>query len=257
MASNRPKAPSFVSFKGTFVFPKLSEPDYGNKDYPKPDGEFSTKIKGDANDAEVKALIAKLEPFHSAAVAQAEEEFKALKIETRKKLGKITVNPLFETEYDEDEEPTGNILFKFSMKYSGTFKKGPKEGKVWKRVPAIFDAKGNKLPYFDKQNNPIPNMPAIWGGTVGRVSFELGLNKEGKPGYFVPATGAAGLSLKLQAVRIIDLVSGGQRSASDYGFDQEEEGYTKDEADFSQPESSTTEGKTDGGVAASDDNPDF
>lgn len=261
--AQRPQSPQFTSFKGTFVFPKLSEPDYGSKDFPKPNGAFRTKLRGKLDDAEVKATLAKLQPYYDAAMEQAEKEFKALKIETRKKLGKVTQQPLFATVFDEDENETGEIDFNFSMPYSGVFKKGPKEGQTWKRVPDIFDARGNKLPYFDKQKNPIKNAPGIWGGTVGRIAFELGLNKEGQPGYFIPGTGLAGLSLKLRAVRIISLVSGGQRSASDYGFADEEGddlssqfGANENADETVEQNSNSTEGSA-GGVASGDDNPDF
>lgn len=246
----RVKAPSFITPRLIAKFPKLSEADYGTKDFPKPDGEFSVKGVGKADDAEVKAFLAKLQPFHDAAVEQAQKEFDALKPAQRKKLEKVTINPLFTPVYDEEtEEETGDIEFKFAMKHSGVIKNGPKAGKAWKRYPDIFDAKGNRM-------KPVPQ---IWGGTVLRVAFELGLNKEGQPGYFIPATGAAGLSLRLQAVRILDLVSGGQRDASAYGFDAEEEGY-----EYTAPaasEETSTEGESEGadsGVAASgDNNPDF
>jgi hypothetical protein len=258
--AKRPEAPKFTSFKGVFVFPKLSSPDYGNKDYPKPDGVFSTKLRGKADDPEVMAMLAQLEPFHAAALQQADTEFKALKPDTRKKLGKVSVQPLFSTIFDEDENETGEIDFNFTMPYSGVFKKGPKEGQTWKRVPDIFDARGNKLSYFDKQKNPIKGMPDIWGGTVGRIAFELGMNKEGQPGYFIPGTGLAGLSLKLRAVRLIKLVSGGSRSASDYGFEGEEEGDDLSNlapATSSDSDSSDKTEQTSSAETAADDNTDF
>jgi hypothetical protein len=247
--TSRPKAPSFTTPHMVFKFPKLSEPDYGTKDYPKPDGEYSTKCVGKADDPAVQAFIAKLQPFHDAAVKQAQKEFDALKPAQRNKLGKITVNPLFTPVYDDDENETGEIEFKFAMKHSGEYKTGPKAGKRWSRTPDIFDAKGNKM-------QPVPQ---IWGGTVGRVAFELGMSREGQPGYFIPATGAAGVSLRLQAVRIIDLVSGGQRDAKAYGFDEEEEGYEYSPADAKTEETTATgeQTATAGGETVGDDNPDF
>lgn len=242
------KAPQFVSFKGTLVYPKLHEVDYGSKDYPKPDGEFSTKLRGRLDDADVKAFIAKLQPLHDVAVENARAAFKELKVETRKKLKDITVNQLYTTCYDkETEEPTGEVEFKFSMKHKIEIKKGPKAGKSFLKYPAIFDAKGNLM-------KPVPE---IWGGSVARVSFEVGIDREGQPGYFIPGTGACGLSLRLQAARIIDLVQGGARSASDYGFDGEEEGYEYSPADTTDATSEESTEGTAGGVGPSDDNPDF
>lgn len=224
MAEAKKKNPKFTSPKGTFKFPKLSEPDYGSKEYPKPDGVYSVNLVLPADAPEIKAFIAKLQPLHDAAVEEAEQEAKQLKIESRKKLeaknGKslVAVNGFFTTLYDrETEEPTGEIEFKFSMGAGGEFKKGPKAGQRWAAKPALFDAKGT----------PMVKAPNIWGGTLGRVSFEA-------QSYFIIGTGAVGLKLKLQATQIIDLVSEGQRSASSYGFGEEDGyGYSEAEAETS------------------------
>lgn len=187
---------------GTFKYPKLNAPDFGNEKYKKPDGVYGTKLVLRADSPEAKAFIAQLTPHYEEAMKEADEAFSKLKIETRKKLKSVQPNPLFTEIYDkETEQPTGDIEFNFSMPASGTYKKGPKEGQKWTAKPHLFDAKGQK----------ITNPPAIWGGTTGRVSFEM------RP-YFVPGTGAAGLSLRLIGAQIINLVSGGERSASSMGF---------------------------------------
>ena len=213
MADKRPKLVKMVSPRLTFVFPKLTAPDYGTKDYPKPDGEYSTKGRMAADSPEAKAFIAKLQPHVDAAMADAEKQFKELKVETRKKLGSVKWNDLYTVLYDQEtEEPTGEIEFKFAMKASGERKKGPKSGSRWHRQPDIFDARGV----------PMKKLPDIWSGTVGKVSFEI------SP-YFIPGTGVGGLKLALLGVQVIDLVSGGGRNASDHGFG-EEEGYAHDDS---------------------------
>lgn len=219
--AERKKAPKFTTPKVTLLFPKLDKPDYGNEKYPKPEGEYSTQalIKGDSPEA--KKFIAQLMPLYEEAMEWAEQQFKALKVETRKKLGSVSRNDLFTTVYDQEtEEPTGDIRFKFAMGASGIRNKGKKNEEKWTAAPAIFDAKGR----------PMRKFPQIWSGSTAKISFTVGLNSDGLPGYFIPGTGAAGLKLKLAAVQIIDLVSGGQRSASSYGFD-EEDGYEYDESD--------------------------
>lgn len=207
----RKTLPQMTTPRVAFKYPRLNTPDYGNDEFPKPDGEYSVRFVAQADDPAIVKFIAKLTPLFDAAVANAEEEFKKLKVDQRKKLGKVQVNDLFKTIYDEEtEEPTGEIEFKFAMKASGKDKKG----KAWSRKPAIFDAKGN----------PMTKAPDIWGGTVGIISF--------KPSdYFIPGTGAAGLSLKLDGVQIIDLVQGGQKSAKSLGFEAQEDGYEYDESD--------------------------
>lgn len=224
MSEARKKLPKSVSFRGPFRFPKLSEPDFGNEKYPKPDGEFSVGLIGRADAKEVKAFLKELEPHYTAAIAEGAEKFKAMSVAARKKLEKQGVkgpieNPLFTEIYDkETEEPTGEIVFKFAGTASGERKKGPKAGTRWNWKPVIFDAKGKR----------IEKVPDIWGGTIGKVSFEM------QP-YFIESSGAAGLKLKLLGAQIIDLVSAGARTASDLGF-EEEEGYehkdTKPDGEF-------------------------
>jgi hypothetical protein len=227
---NRKKDPSFTSPRLKFQWPKLTEPDYGNEKYPKPDGQYTVNGIGRADDPAVKKFIADLTPHYEEALAAASETFKGLKVETRKKLKQVTENALFTELYDKDtEEPTGEISFKFSMTASGTRKKGPKAGQKWTRKPMIFDAKGQRM----------AKAPQIWSGTEGRVSFTT------RP-YFVPGTGAAGLSLRLEAVKILALVSEGTRSADSYGFGGEEEGYEHEE-DMTTDETTTDESGNAGG----------
>jgi hypothetical protein len=221
--------PKFISPKGVFKFPALAEPDYGNKDYPKPDGVYKVLLVLQADAPETKAFIAKLDPIYQEALSKGREEFAKLKVETRKKLKDITENSLFTVLYDkETEEPTGEVQFSFSMPASGEYKKGPKAGQKWTAQPDLFDARGV----------PMKKVAKIWGGTVGKVSFEA-------RDYFIPGTGASGLSLRLKGAQIIDLVSGGQRTAASHGFG-EEEGYAYDENQF-------VEETTSGAGAAADD----
>lgn len=213
MADKKPKNFSSTTPRGIFRYPALDKPDYGNEQFPKPDGEYKVQLILSREAAE--PLIAKLQPIYNKAIADGEAEFGKLKVEQRKKLKELKANDLFSPEYDkETEEETGNVIFKFTMQASGKNKKG----EPWSRKPAVFDAKGK----------PMLKVPQIWGGTEGKVSFEA------SP-YFIPGTGAAGLKLRLQAVQIIDLVSGGQRDAGAYGFG-EEDGY---EAGEDQPEDTT------------------
>lgn len=256
-----PKRPKGISFAGIFEWPHLTEPSYGTEKHPKPDGEYSVNLIGHKDDPKVKAMIAFLKPMHDAAVEAAKEKFKALKVESRKALQKkngksgIQVNELYKEVYDEEtEEPTGEIKFKFTMRASGVRKKGPKAGTRWHRRPDIFDAQSTK---------PMKNVPDIWGGTRGRVAYEVGVDQDGTPGYFIPGTGAVGLKLELQAVRILELVSKGQRTANEYGFEEEEEegGYVHDDdAVTSDDEEEEADASEDADADAEDDdgeNPDF
>jgi hypothetical protein len=231
MSTNKqPKRPQITSPKGTFRFPKLSEPDFGNQKFPKPDGEYSVQLVLKQDSPEFDKFFEILRPHYEAALEQAEAAFKELPIGTRKKLGKVTPNDLFTTLYDkETEEPTGEVAFKAAAKASGERKHGPKAGTRWNFKPAVFDAKGK---YLSKA-------PEIWGGTVGRISVEV------SP-YFIPGTGAAGLKMHLVGAQIIDLVQGGQRNASDMGFGSEEGGYEHEDAPSMPEETITTTDASEG-----------
>lgn len=209
--TKRPKAPTFTTPSGIFKFPKLNEPDTKFN----ANGDYSTKFISDL--ATMGDLIAKLEPIHAKAISEGKEAFAKMDVATRKKLEKkgvtFTANPFFNPMYDDKEEETDGVEFNFKMSASGVYKTGPKTGQTWTRKPTIFDAKGK----------PMTKPPQIWGGTTGKVNFEV------SP-YWVPGQLAAGISLRLQAVQIIDLVSGGTRAAKDYGFG-EEEGYEDTPAD--------------------------
>jgi hypothetical protein len=214
MAEKRIPAPAFTSPKGVFQFPRLNEADTKFKS----EGEYSVKLILSKDAA--SPLIAKLDPLHEKAVEKGEEEFAKLKPAQRAKLKQVTANDYYTEEYDSDEKPTGNLLFNFKMTASGTSKK---TGKEWKRRPALFDAKGAKLGKYDANGKEIVKAPSIWSGTVGKINFEV-------TPYFNAAAGAAGISLRLQAAQVIELRSGGQKSAAEYGFG-EEEGYSmEDEA---------------------------
>ena len=102
--------------------------------------------------------------------------------------------------FSEDEE--GNIVFNFKLKASGIRQNGEK----WSQRPVLYDSKGN---IFDPQNN------IIWGGTEAKVAFQ-------PVPYFVGSIGA-GVSLRLKAVQILNLVTGGA-DATSFGF-KEEDGF--------------------------------
>jgi hypothetical protein len=190
--------PKLTSPKGVFVYPKLSEPDYKFKK----EGEFSVKLKLTAEQA--KPLIDTLTPLYEAAIAEGQIKFDTLPVASRKKLKALTENAFYTEVYDQDtEEPTGEVLFKFSNTHK---KENQKTGKSWTFSPAVFDAKGK----------PMKPVPDIWSGSVGKVNFEVS-------GYFNAAAGAAGLSLRLNAAQIIELVAGGGGgNAAGFGFEEEE-----------------------------------
>lgn len=217
--TKKPKRISYTTPKGVFKFPSLSKPDFGNESFPKPDGEFKVAVVVPLELAQ--PLIDKLMPEWNIAIALGHEAFGALALPVRKKLGALKEQMFYETEYDPDtEEETGNVIFKFKTKYKITDKK-------------TGDTRFNTIGLFDASSPPKPLAPgvAIYGGTVGKISFQVA-------DYFVAGQGMAGLSLRLGAAQVIDLVGPGNRSASSFGFGGEEGGYETEEADSFPPEES-------------------
>lgn len=229
----RAQAPRFTTGKGPFRFPNLSEVNFGSDEYPAPAGRYNVDMLVPENEGWVQDLIAKLRPLHDRAIAKGEIAFAALPVASRKRLKELTVNPFYIEETDKDtEEPTGNIIFKFKVKASVESTKGKNIGKIWDTRPTVFGKDGvtKLVPGFRFQQREdgldIKDvhkrvLPIIGGGTLGKVSFEVGLDKDDEPGYFVTGTGMAGITLTLAAAQVIELVEGGDRSGDSYGFGNE------------------------------------
>lgn len=108
------------------------------------------------------------------------------------------------------KEYNGDDLFKFKMTHIMETKKG-----LWERKVPIFDAKGNNI---------TDSISDIGRGSKGKIAFELAPFYMNDKNY--------GVSLRLTAIQVLELVEGGADSASAFGFGQED-GYVKSEDDVS------------------------
>jgi len=142
----------------------------------------------------VKEIVAKIKATY--------EDYKTT-LDDPKKAKKEPKHLGFEPETDDNGDETGNLIFKFKAKASFINKKGER---VEKAAPAVFDAQCKQI------KEPI----AIYNGTTMIVNFS-------PSGYFNGTNN--GVTLYLNAVQIINLVSGGNGDAKDFGFG-EEEGYS-------------------------------
>ncbi len=206
MSTDAPKTIKKSTPPAVAKWPKLTEPDFGTPAFPKPEGEYSVKLVFDEVDPEFQKFRDELAPYIAAAERAGQAEFNKLAKPQRDKLGKMMLNQVFVPVYDEQENPTGQVEMKLTMKASGIVKKGPREGKKWQRSPDIYDARGVKL-------NKAKKLPAIWGGSILIASFNFA---EG--GYFIAGTGACGLKMQLDGIQILTLRQGGDRSAESHGF---------------------------------------
>ena len=192
----------YTTEAGVFKYPHLSTPDHGTKEYPKDKPEYNVRlILSPEESAKLKAFLM---PFYEDALEEGKAKFDERPVAARKK------NPFDPQEpgtpiYDDDENETGEMEFKFKTK---AFYKDRVTGEERENKLAVFDAKGNR----------IPKDVEIWGGTVGKVSYNIAP-------YFVDANHMCGLTLYLNSVQVLELVSEGTRTAASFGFEVEE-GFT-------------------------------
>lgn len=230
MATTKPKFINITTSPGTAIWPKLNAPDTKFK----AGGEFAVRIKLSAEEAQ--PIIDKYE-------AELAAHFERVKAELMKGDGKdkakakalkLAADKPYKPEYDDEGEETGNMLLNFKMPH-----RVPREGKADLLLyPAIFDAAGKEL----------KNPPEIWGGSKLVVAGQL------RP--FNTAIGV-GLSMRLQAVQILELATKGSRDAAGFGFGKDADGYQGD--DDAPPRSFGGADAGDDGNPADDipNNPDF
>ena len=148
-----------------------------------PDGDYKVNLEIDPTE-----ITTFLDEQLEASIAAAKKENPSKKIKEG------------DAPYSVNEE-TGKVTLRFKLKA----KVHPKNGESFDQSPALFDAKGK----------PLSKDIKIGGGSKMKVSYEI------LPYY--TAIAGAGISLRLKAVQVIDLVeysSGG--SGESYGFGKED-----------------------------------
>ena len=112
----------------------------------------------------------------------------------------------------DTDEPTGQVVFNF---------KSSADQDVWVNKVKTGEKKARVIPFFDARGQPVlGKKPALWGGSKLRISFT-------PVPYHNAAANNYGVSLRLEAVKIIQAVVGGQgQDAAAYGMGEEEDGYT-------------------------------
>lgn len=199
--TEKKKRTRYTSPKGSALFARVIDVDYGTEKYPDTKGSFNITLALD--EPEAQRLESMLEEEVAEARVFADNAFAELKPQSQKKLGEVKFNELGPEEYDRDGNLTGRRLFRFK---TGAFYE--KNGKKLQRRVPLFDAMQQAVSLKEEPGN----------GSIIRVSFTC------NP-YFVEGQGMGGLSLYLDAVQIIKLNKAGERSASDYGFAAEEGGF--------------------------------
>lgn len=198
--------PTSFSPKARAVFPRLNTPDTKFK----AEGRYSVKIR--MPEAEARAFLAKFESL-------SEENFKEVLAAHSNDIDKKTGKPLppptndglpFTLELDESKKPNGFMQIAFNMNAEY---KNKKTGQQVKQKPGMFDSQGR----------PVAVDVQVGGGSLIKVAFQ-------PSGYFTDSSRKAGISFRLQAVQIIELVKFGG-----VAFDKEEGGFVAEDQGF-QPE---------------------
>jgi hypothetical protein len=187
---------------GSAVYPRLTEPD---EKYNK----FSCNLLV-SDSTELQTLFSVIKELVSKIKEDTENTLKE-KIDNAKTgaekkrhtdaLNKLGVNlPYMANVDDEGQDVEGEWILKSSCPAEGKNRKG----EVYQNKVAVFDSK--KLPF--------PKSIQIWGGSKVILQVE-------PRAYYIPATSKYGVSLRLRAAQIIELVSGGSTGDS-FGFSEQE-----------------------------------
>ena len=213
MSQNQTKM-KMISPRGVAQWPKLNEPDYKWDTA----GKYTVKLSLDAADPAVIEMVTKFETMRDDFLA---ETVATLKADKKAALAmELKAGEVIKIERDnETAEPTGRLILSASMKASGT----RKDGSAWTQKPDLFAANGTKL----------INPPTISGGSEMKVSFEA------EP--FINMTSKqAVVSIRLKAVQILKLSSGGVRTFSEHGFGAEDGDDIDDALPFAPDTSAST-----------------
>ena len=182
-------AKNIMKIAGTAMWAKVFEPDTKFN----PDGDFTINIQ--MSQAEAAPMCEQLEEIVQAKFNEAIKEDPRLK-------NTLTTQPVCQPVYDRDTgNDTGNVEFKFKLKA----KVRKRDGSTYEQAPAVFDAKVK----------PMSKDVMIGNGSKVKVAFE-------PIPYVMPSTKKAGVSLRLKAVQVIDLIEYGNSASSVF---DEEDGY--------------------------------
>ena len=196
----------FNTPKGVAIYPSLQKPnDKFNK------FQCNLKVSDSETLKEFLGMIdEKCDTIYKETTTALNEKLESAKTGAEKKrikeaIGNLTINKPYEENVDDNGDVVaGEWILKSSC---------PAEGK--NRQGVVYQ---NKVAVFDASGKPFPKDVDIWGGSEVILQVEPRM-------YHVAGIAKCGVSLRLRAAQIIELVSGGKGNADSYGF-KEEEGYS-------------------------------
>jgi len=180
-------AKNILVLEGTALWAKVFEPDTKFN----PLGDYSINLQMPV--AQSVAMSEQLEGIVQAKFKEAVKDDPRLK-------NTLTTQEVCQPVFDRDTgDDTGNVEFKFKLKA----KVQRRDGTHYEQQPAVLDSK----------KVPMSNDILIGNGSRVKVAFE-------PVPYVMASTKKAGVSLRLKAVQVIDLVEYGNSVAS--VFDEED-----------------------------------
>lgn len=188
----------YDSFIGVFTgYPWLNRPDTKFKE----GGLYHTGFRGSGKEAE--AMAAKIEAFAQEAFEDHMVNAFPDEKERNKARKQWSIHLPFERETDDDDNPTGAIVFEFKQNATIKIKK---TGELKTVQIGLYDAEGNEM------HSP------IYGGSEGRVRYSLRATP-------MVSQKKVGVRLDFAAVQISKLATG---SSGGGGFGKIEGGYVED-----------------------------
>lgn len=217
MNSTKKKFLKLTTPAGTAIWPRLSTPDM--KFAKEGIGHYKVTLRLRRGDDGVDELLGELDTMYANALEAGKAEDQALRKENAKWRAKMSGKPTVEAsrpysdvlDPENNDAPTGEVDINFKMSSAFIDKKNGNR-RVEKHV-ALFDGAGGKID---------PASINIGMGSKIRVSFN--------PNPFWTQVAGAGISLRLLAVQVLDLVEFGGGNAASHGFSSENEGGYKHQA---------------------------
>lgn len=157
-----------------------------------PEGEYSIQVV--LPEAEAAEVCEQLDKMAEAKLAEVVKE-------NPKLTNVLSTRQPFEMDTDEAGTPTGDLVFKSKMKA----RVKSRDGRVYEQKPMVVDAK----------KTPMDGNTLIGNGSTVKIAVE-------PIPYMMQATKTVGVTLRLKAVQVIDLVEYGNNAASIF---EEEDGF--------------------------------
>lgn len=172
----------YFTKRGEFLYPFLNVIDRKHSD-----GKYKVTLALDAESVAARELMELIDEAHGEHVEWCAKQVKKKKVPSS--------NLPYQAEVDDDDEPTGRILFKFWCHAVG---RSEKSGMSWENKPGLYDSR----------NQPITGEAwsalSIGNGTIGRVGFQIHPYPMDPKKAGIPSQGA-GVSLRLIKAKLLSV----------------------------------------------------